>query len=98
MSVPFRVWSCGLLSLAMSLQLKIAPFTGAIHSIPALCDVCIISTIHSLALMYVHYSCKTEGRSPSCWIRALAFDKIAQAISVISQLFPLLDLSFHMIL
>ena len=73
-SVPFEVWSCGRLSLAMSLQLRIAPFTG---SIPAVCDVCIISTIHSLALMHVQYSCKTEGRSHSCWIRAVAFDKIA---------------------
>ena len=79
-SVPFEVWSCGLLSLAMSLQLRIAPFTG---SIPAVCDVCVISTIHSLALMHVQYSCKTEGRSHSCWIRAVAFDKISQAISII---------------
>ena len=65
-SVPFEVWSCGRLSLAMSLQLRIAPFTG---SIPAVCDVCIIS--------HVHYSCKMEGRPHSCWIRAVAFDKIA---------------------
>ena len=71
-SVPFEVWSCGRLSLAMSLQLRIAPFTG---SIPAVCDVCIIS--------HVHYSCKMEGRPHSCWIRAVAFDKISQAISII---------------
>ena len=94
-SVPFEVWSYASLSLAISLQFKISPFTG---SSPAICDVCIISTISSLALIYVHCCCKTEGGSHSCWIRALAFDKRAQAILVIPQLFPLSDMSFHMIL
>lgn len=55
--VPFEVWSCGSLSLAISLQLKVAPFTG---SIPVLHGLRIISAAYSLALVPVHCSCKTE--------------------------------------
>ena len=51
--VPFEVQSCGSLSLAISLQFRIVPFTG---SILAVCDVCITSAIYSLALMLVHCS------------------------------------------
>ena len=46
-TVPFEVWSCASLSLAFSLEFKIAPFTGSIH---AVCDVCITSAIYSLSL------------------------------------------------
>ena len=48
--------------------------------------------------MHVHCFCKTEERYHGYWTRVLAFDKTAQAISVMPQLFPLVDLSFHMIL
>ena len=55
--VPFEVWSCGSLSLAISLQLKVAAFTG---SIPVVHGLRIISAIHSLALVPVPCSCKRE--------------------------------------
>ena len=74
-SVTFEVWSYGLLSLAISLQLKTAPFTG---SMPVVIDVCIISTICWLALMHIHCSYKTAGRSHTCWTGAPTFDKTAQ--------------------
>ena len=55
--VPFGVWSCGSLSLAISLQLKVALFTGSIRVLHGLR---IISAVCSLALMPVHCSCKTK--------------------------------------
>ena len=55
--VPFGVWSCGSVSLAISLQLKIAPFTLYIRVLHGLHT---ISAVCSLALMPVHCSCKTD--------------------------------------
>ena len=54
---PFEVWSSGSLSLAISLQLKVALFTGSIRVLHGLR---IISAVCSLALMPVHCSCKTD--------------------------------------
>ena len=55
--VLFGVWSCGFISLAISLQLKVALFTGSIRVLHGLR---IISAVCSLALMPVHCSCKTD--------------------------------------
>ena len=92
--VPFEVRSCGSLSLAISPQLKVAPFT---RSIPVLHGLHVISAIYSLALMHVHCSCKTKG-SHSHWTRAFAFDKTAKAISGMPRFLLLWELSFHLIL